>query len=186
MPFCPKCRDEFQDWVKTCPDCHVELVTVLPAKPPQLKNTTLPSDPLVTIATYTYPLEAHLSKAKLESEGIDSAVIDEHIINANWLYSIAVGGVKLQVRESDVKQAQQILDSIPAHISEKAGDSAESSDEERCPNCSSLDIHYETFHIRRVFILWLLLYVISLPLIWPFLKKKWKCRNCGYEWKMKK
>jgi hypothetical protein len=28
--FCPKCRDEFQEWVKTCPDCRVDLVAELP------------------------------------------------------------------------------------------------------------------------------------------------------------
>ena len=26
MPICPKCNDEFQDWVKICPDCKTKLV----------------------------------------------------------------------------------------------------------------------------------------------------------------
>ena len=30
MPYCPKCRDEFEDWVKVCPDCNVTLVDELP------------------------------------------------------------------------------------------------------------------------------------------------------------
>ncbi len=30
MPYCPKCRDEFQDWAKVCPDCGIALVKELP------------------------------------------------------------------------------------------------------------------------------------------------------------
>jgi len=43
VPYCPKCREEFQDWVKVCPDCGVALVDKLPAeklpaeKPPAKK-----------------------------------------------------------------------------------------------------------------------------------------------------
>ena len=33
MPFCPNCRDEFEDWVKLCPDCHIALVNELPPLP---------------------------------------------------------------------------------------------------------------------------------------------------------
>jgi hypothetical protein len=33
MPFCPNCRSEFQDWVRTCPDCHVPLVDIQPPPP---------------------------------------------------------------------------------------------------------------------------------------------------------
>lgn len=31
--YCPKCKSEFQDWVKTCPDCDVALVPELPPEP---------------------------------------------------------------------------------------------------------------------------------------------------------
>jgi hypothetical protein len=35
MMYCPKCRSEFEDWVKTCPDCQVELVGEPPPPPDQ-------------------------------------------------------------------------------------------------------------------------------------------------------
>ena len=66
MPFCPKCRDEFEDWVEECPDCRVRLVDVLPEPSPELE-VKVSSEPLVTVATFSYPLEAHLHRAKLES-----------------------------------------------------------------------------------------------------------------------
>jgi hypothetical protein len=185
MPFCPECRDEFQDWVEVCPDCGVRLVATLPEPPPRPKRETS-SEPLVTIATYNYPLEAHLARTKLESEGIEGFVADEHTINANWLYSIAVGGVKLWVKESDAGKAAQVLQDTTPDISEETKESIEYTDDERCPRCNSIDIHYETFHIRRVFFLWFLIYLVSFPFIFPFMKRKWKCNACGYEWKMAK
>ena len=33
MPYCPKCRDEFEDWVEECPDCKEKLVDELPPLP---------------------------------------------------------------------------------------------------------------------------------------------------------
>ena len=38
MPYCPQCRDEFQDWVKDCPDCNVALVKTLPSPPTKYKR----------------------------------------------------------------------------------------------------------------------------------------------------
>jgi hypothetical protein len=36
MLYCPKCRGEFEDWAKTCPDCHVDLVAEQPPSPDEL------------------------------------------------------------------------------------------------------------------------------------------------------
>ena len=54
--YCPHCRSEFQDWVKTCPDCEQPLVAELPADPAlerhDLRVVLETSDPdLLPIAT---------------------------------------------------------------------------------------------------------------------------------------
>jgi hypothetical protein len=56
MPFCPVCRDEFQSWVKVCPDDGVALVDELPPLPKTLKSnepavriTTAPNEPIATL-----------------------------------------------------------------------------------------------------------------------------------------
>jgi hypothetical protein len=67
------------------------------------------SQRLVTIATFSFPPQAYIFKAKLESQGIQSYVEDEYIVTMMWLYSVAVGGVKLKVRESDEAQAIEII-----------------------------------------------------------------------------
>jgi hypothetical protein len=92
LRFCPKCRSEYQDWAKVCLDCDVNLVDHLPELPPKLKPII--PERLVKIATFSHAPEAHLSRAKLWSEGINSFVTDEHIVTTFWLYSNAVGGVQ--------------------------------------------------------------------------------------------
>jgi hypothetical protein len=42
MLHCPKCRGEFEDWAKTCPDCHADLV----AEPSPPQAQVPPSNPI--------------------------------------------------------------------------------------------------------------------------------------------
>ena len=44
--------------------------------------------------------------------------------------------------------------------------------------CNSSDVDFEKFSRRLVFASWLLL---GIP--FPFFKRKWRCRQCGYRWK---
>ncbi|MCB0739046.1 MAG: DUF2007 domain-containing protein, partial [Bacteroidetes bacterium] len=64
---------------------------------------------LRTIRSYSLPIEAQIAKAKLESEGIPVFLADENTINMQWLYSNAMGGVRLQVPDPYVDQALTIL-----------------------------------------------------------------------------
>ena len=52
---------------------------------------------LTTIGRFSHPLEAQIARARLEAAGIPAFVADEHTINMQWLYSNALGGVRLQV-----------------------------------------------------------------------------------------
>jgi hypothetical protein len=67
------------------------------------------SQKLVTVATFMFPQEAYILKGKLESQGIQSFIEDEYIVTMMWLYSTAVGGVKLKVRESNEAEALKII-----------------------------------------------------------------------------
>ncbi|MEO1050608.1 MAG: DUF2007 domain-containing protein [Bacteroidota bacterium] len=62
-----------------------------------------------TIATFQYPHEVQVVKGKLESEGIEVFLKDELTIQVDNFLSNAMGGVKLQVRESDINRAVPIL-----------------------------------------------------------------------------
>jgi len=70
------------------------------------------TDNLITILTFTYPQELAIVRGRLESEGIECFVQDELTVQVNLLYSNAIGGIKLQVRESDAAKALEILKSL--------------------------------------------------------------------------
>ena len=61
----------------------------------------------VVVATFSFPLDAHIAKANLESVGISSFIADEHTVNMQWLYSDAMGGVRLFVQEKDLEEARK-------------------------------------------------------------------------------
>lgn len=66
-------------------------------------------DNLVTIKTFNYPHEAMVLQSRLESEGIPCFLKDAVLTQVHPWYSNAIGGVKLQIRESDVGRAIEIL-----------------------------------------------------------------------------
>ncbi len=65
---------------------------------------------LITIATYDFWPDAEIARGRLQSEGIDAWLADQHLVQLDWLYSIAVGGIKLQVAPEDAERARRILD----------------------------------------------------------------------------
>ena len=61
----------------------------------------------ITIATFHDSYEFNIIKSKLSANGIESIGYDENVNSLQ--YSIAVGGIKLKVLESDVSKALDIL-----------------------------------------------------------------------------
>ena len=64
---------------------------------------------MTTIATFTQAEEAHLLRMRLESIGIQAFIKDENTIQADWLISNAIGGVRLQVADEDVDAVREFL-----------------------------------------------------------------------------
>ena len=63
----------------------------------------------ITIATFDTMPDAHIALGRLQAAGIDGWLADENLVQTDWLYSIAVGGIKLQVEESDIEDAMREL-----------------------------------------------------------------------------
>ncbi len=72
------------------------------------------SDRPVTIATFENSIEAGFFKSRLEAEGIPTFLADENIAATVWHYSLATGGIKLQVMEDDVETALSVLRDVSA------------------------------------------------------------------------
>jgi hypothetical protein len=129
---------------------------------------------LVKIATFSFPHEAHIARALLDAMGIPSFVADEHTINAIWLFSDAMGGVRLQVPAAFAIQAQEILNG-PVEIESipelNVGHEPESA---ACPYCSGVLGEQYVAGRRFAFATWL---ILGFP-FWP-IKKVRKCMACG-------
>ncbi len=107
-----------------------------------------------TVAHYTDPIEAHLARGLLASEGIDARLDDEHLALANWEWRLAVGGVKLRVRDAHVERAHAVLRAMEA--GEYALDDGPDDPELQTPD-------RESWSSRLA---WLALMLLGVPLPW--------------------
>lgn len=126
------------------------------------------SNKWVTIATVSQPLDAHVLKGKLEAEGIEAFLADENIVSMNFLYSNAVGGVKVQVDEEDVEEALQIIGEALPPL--ELVDPIE--EELPCPKCGGTEFKRD----RHPFALAIQILTLGLAL---GKKSQWKCAKCG-------
>lgn len=72
-------------------------------------------DELVTVATYDKITDAHIALGRLAAEGIKAMLFDEQMVQMDWLYSIALGGIKLRVARSAAGSARRVLDTDYSH-----------------------------------------------------------------------
>lgn len=128
------------------------------------------------IGRYQYTSEALIFKGKLESEGICVFIRDNAVIDANPLYSNAMGGVKLYVKNEDLRNAQEVL----SQISKVSLD--DNNQPIKCPNCEAEQIAMFT-SIRDLKSLISFMFSTLLLGI-PFrTKHKYKCEKCKIEFK---
>ena len=106
---------------------------------------------------------------RLEDGGVKAYVQDEYMVQMDWLYSNAIGGVRVQIAEEDIEAAKQILNEEP--VSDGDPNMA------KCPNCGSADSAPDELPRRLAFLSLLLL---KFPLL--FSKSRWRCNNCHHVW----
>ena len=82
---------------------------------------------LTTVATYGSSFEAQVAKNCLQENGINACVINDTIVDMAWHLGRAVGGVKVQVPQSEASEARDILEQLRTHGAqvEEADDPAE-------------------------------------------------------------
>jgi len=125
---------------------------------------------LITVSRYSFPYEAHIAKTRLDSEGIPSFIVDEHTINMQWLYSNALGGVRLQVPEAYAEVALAVLaENREKDLAEEHGIEAKV-----CPHCGSSDTEFYQIGRRWAFLAFLGLGFPLFPV-----KDGIKCKQCG-------
>ncbi len=138
---------------------------------------------LVTITKFLSLGEAKLAQGKLVSAGIAAFVCDENMHAMNWHMGMALGGIRLQVPDSQVVRALEVLDDFePEVLDEDALDDDEDFEEVACcPECESLEIREIASPKPRQITLWSA--AIPFPEPPTQVTHHWKCLACGYQWR---
>ena len=102
----------------------------------------------------------------------------------NWHMGMALGGIRLQVPDSQVVRALEVLDDFePEEGSEFALEDDDDDAEEVacCPECESLEIREVVSNPPRQIALW----SSALPFPEPpaDANRRWRCLMCGYQWR---
>src|SRR5262249_36245043 len=125
MWTCPSCQADVEDQFEICWACGSSREGVKDpnfvradadtASTPDAEPGRAAPDPadLVTVAAFLTPQEAHLLRARLESEGIEAFVGDELTTTA-WGADV-VGGAKVEVAAKDLARAQAIYATVGHH-----------------------------------------------------------------------
>jgi Putative prokaryotic signal transducing protein len=64
---------------------------------------------VVTIQTCSTLPEAQVVQSHLRGSGINAFLPDEMTVQNNWMWTNAIGGVRVQVPEEDAERAMDIL-----------------------------------------------------------------------------
>ena len=89
------------------------------------------SKEFVTIAYFQYSHEAHVFRAKLESEGIPTVIFNETISDVEQIGSYGISGVKLSVDKEHQEKALEIYNEVRRYEKDKNGELL------KCPNCGA-------------------------------------------------
>lgn len=132
------------------------------------QDNLVPTSP-VTVGWYLHPFEAAIARGKLESEGIPTFVQFNNHAQVDWLITLALGGIRVQVPPSVARQAMEVLASIEPMEDETAAMA--------CPVCGSRETGSSKKSWRIAFMAF---HLFSIPL--PFSLAKKRCRSCGATW----
>ncbi len=126
----------------------------------------------ISIQSFGNYIDANMIKSRLEDVGIPCWLKDEYTVTIDPILSNAIGGIKLMVRETDAKDALEILQLFDKKRKESFV----------CPNCGSNNI--ELVSSSRKAVNW-----VSAIVTWLFgnyaiaIEKAYHCFDCGHEFK---
>lgn len=134
----------------------------------------------ITLKIFDNVIDAYILKSRLENDGIECFIFDEHIVTQDPLLNYAVGGIKLKVYEKDYAPALEILKEI--------NETPYLDEQEKiiqCPSCTSTDIisgHRSMKGIKGIISMITSFFFMIFPI---YANPVYRCNNCGEEFKTK-
>lgn len=144
-------------------------------------------DDLVVVARFIFPYQAHMLAGKLEVEGIQAFVHGEHFMGMDLLYNGLAGGVRVEVRLSDLESANEILKQIESNITpDQELPQAIAVDNIKyelvkgiCPECGKASVYFKSGSIGSNVGIAVVVLALAVPMK---IDHKYLCYSCHYEW----
>ncbi len=139
-----------------------------------------PPPRLVTIRRFRDLPDALLAKSVLESAEIECFLADDIVIRMDWLWSYALGQIKLRVSDADASSAGELLNASNSPLEKFDVPVIGEYVQPRCPNCHSLDLRHDPLTRAAYATLFSnLFFAFFLLLAWPKRRIGWYCGDCG-------
>lgn len=135
-------------------------------------------DALVTVATASNTAAAELYRATLEQAGIPAVVADAGVVSANWLWGVAVGGIKVQVGADLEAVAREVLttEASPVEASERE---LLAMPAPACPACGGASVApYRGTQGRNIFLGLASYFLFFFPVL--LRETRLVCEQCGH------
>lgn len=134
MPYCPRCRSEYEPSVSVCAECGVPLVESLPEE----ESRTGSDERLVAVWTGQGEMEAQVVRSILEASGIDCMISGESLRLTHGLTIDGLGQARVLVRESDLDRAREAMATSERIVECPACGAANPAGHARCRQCGEV------------------------------------------------
>jgi hypothetical protein len=112
------------------------------------------------VAAYSKSEDAYLAKTRLEASGINASIRDDLTVSLYWLYSDAIGGVKVVVEDEDYDRAREALMLPKVDVGLL-----------RCPHCGSDEVRLRELSPLAAI-------SIGIGFVLPFRSRRVDCLHC--------
>jgi hypothetical protein len=112
------------------------------------------------VAAYSKSEDAYLAKTRLEASGINASIRDDLTVSLYWLYSDAIGGVKVVVEDEDYDRAREALMLPKVDVGLL-----------RCPHCGSDEVRLRELSPLAAI-------SIGIGFVLPFRSRRVDCLQC--------
>ena len=124
---------------------------------------------MVTVKTFDNYFSANIILSRLQQNGIECFLVDEHTVTIDPMLSNAIGGIKLSVRKENQEMVIQVLQAYEAEYLKAA----------KCPRCGACDVllvpRQDAGNVITSILTWLFSsYAVSV-------KNVYQCQQCKYE-----